>query len=192
MRKTNIAILTMVLLTLTNLYGGKVKVFDLNNQILNSMGAKIEKFQVSNELIVETNMILCANKQCYIEKGNRQNTFFALDFSQPQVAFKIHMVASPKRLGGSTWRFVDEFGETQYIYFRLDGNGYMHFNINNKKSATYETSYDIKLIVKNKKVTVYANNEKIGSLNLSNLDGIKRIEFNKLETLSDLSIIKEK
>ena len=168
----------VLIFSMTILQAEKVKIFDLQNQILQTSGQKVENFKV-DDLIVSTNMLLSKDETFYLgHKGN-----FALTFTEPQNDLLLYLKLDCDL---STWKLLDQYGEKVYIYYKSHYNGFI---VNGKKIEA--KGLDFKIIIKNGMFTLYANNAKVFNISLDSLDGgIKTISFHGLKDISNFVIYK--
>jgi len=175
-----IKVLFILIGTMGILHAEKVKVFDLNDQILETSGTKVEKFKV-NDIIISTNLKLSANEDFY--QGSSH--YFSFEFEKPENHFEVQF-----RMGTGysehIWRFVDDMGESIYLY-----QSKKYILINGKRYNISNNDH-IKIIVNNSKLLVYSNNKKLAMVNLSKLKGVKTVEFEGVKWLSEFLIFNYK
>jgi len=182
-------ILVIAILATGTLQAEKVKTFDLNDQILDASGKKVEKFKVNN-IIISTNLALAQNQDYY---SANKNGYFGIEFDKLENNFILNFaIGHYNIITKQIWRFIDDLGESQFIYIKYSPASSMtYFYINGKEFKTRNYGYT-KITVKNNKLTLYSNNEKLGTFNISNLRGVKAVDFEDIGNVSDFIIVKEK
>jgi hypothetical protein len=169
------------------LHAERVKTFDLNDQILDVSGKKVDKFKIK-DVTISTNLSLSVNQDYY---SSNKNGYFAIEFDKLENNFELHFKLSPHT---KIWRFIGNLGESIFIY--VNGNYFSaknesRYTINGKVYKGYYNSL-IKVIVKKDKLTLYSNEKIVAMVNISNLKGIKAVEFEDTQSVSDFFIIKDK